>query len=422
MPDRLPTTAVEPSVGEPSAAEPPGPSQEDDSPAPPPGAAPERRQRRSASGGRTVTVLGRDLGLATVALASMLVQILAFAIASAITRYPLAETAFRFDTTWFYRIAEHGYLHRAPTGPTDYGGLRIAFFPGLALVERALHVVVGGGPVHTTLLVGALGLIASCIALWSLVARDFDESAAWRSVVLMAFFPGAYVFAMAYSEALALPLAVVTLWALRRRWFLMAGLAAALAGTMRLDSLVLVAVCAVASARQLREEDRPLGTVVRAVVSPVLAATGVVGYLIYLKVTTGGFFTFATAEKLGWDDHLSFTASFHQVRLFAEHGIHSTPLVIVNTMGLVVVIAAVVFVALVSMPLEYKVLAIGILASWLFTADHGAWFRYIEFAFPVLVAIAVKVPEKWLLPLVSACGVVLGLLIVLFATSTPFFP
>jgi hypothetical protein len=191
---------------------------------------------------------------------------------------------------------------------------------------------------------------------------------------------------------------------------------------MRLDSLVLVAVCAVAAGRQLREKDRPMGTVVRALVSPVLAATGVVGYLIYLKITTGGFFTFATAERLGWDDHLSFTASFHQLRLFGEHGLHSTPLVIVNAMGVVAVIAAVVFVVVVSMPLEYKVLAIGILGSWMFTADHGAWFRYIEFAFPVLVAVAVKVPEKRLLPVVSACGVVLGLLIVLFATSTPFFP
>ena len=352
----------------------------------------------------------------------MAVQILAFAVAAAITHYSVTETAFRFDTTWFYRIAEHGYLHRAPTGPTDYGGLRIAFFPGLALVERAVHGVIGGGPVRTTLLVGAGGLVASCIALWSLVAHDFDEAAAWRSVVLLAFFPGAYVFAMAYSEALAIPLAVITLWALRRRWYLVAGLAAALAGTMRLDSLVLVAVCAVAAGRQVRDGDRSTASVVRALSSPVLATTGVIGYLIYLKATTGGFFTFATAERLGWDDHLSFTASFHQLRLFGEHGLHSTPLTIVDTMGVVAVVAAVVFVIVVSMPLEYKVLAVGILGTWMFTADHGAWFRYVEFAFPVLVAVAVKVPEKRLLPVVSACGVVLGLLIVLFATSTPFFP
>lgn len=202
----------------------------------------------------------------------------------------------------------------------------------------------------------------------------------------------------------------------------MAGLAAALAGTTRLDSLILVAVCAVAAARHWWDPDRTFSSMVQAVVSPFLAGAGVVGYLIYLKVTTGGFFIFATAERLGWSDHLSFTDSVDQVRMFGEHGLHSTPLVIVNTMGFVVVIAAVVFVAVVSLPLEYKVLAIGILGTWMFTADHGAWFRYVESAFPVLVAVAVKVPEKRLLPVVSACGVVLGILIVLFATSTPFFP
>jgi hypothetical protein len=352
----------------------------------------------------------------------MAVQLFAFLIASAIIRFGVAETAFRFDTTWFYRIAEHGYLHRAPTGPTDYGGLRIAFFPGLPLVERAVHAVIGGGPVHTTVLVGTVGLVLSCLGLWSLVAGDWNESVAWRSVALLAFFPGAYVFSMAYSEALALPLAVGTLWALRRRWFLLAGLSAALAGTMRLDSLVLVAVCAVAAIRQLREDRSRTGVVVRAVASPFLAGTGVVGYLIYLKAATGGFFTFATAEKLGWGDHFSFSASFHQLRLFSEHGFHSPPLVIMNSTGVIAVVAAAVLVVVVSMPLEYKVLALGVLGSWLFTADHGAWFRYIEFAFPVLVALASKVPEKHLLPVIGVGAATLGVLIVLFATTTSFFP
>jgi hypothetical protein len=369
-----------------------------------------------------VAAVRRTGGLAALGLSSMAVQLFAFLIAATVTGFGVAETAFRFDTTWFYRIAEHGYLHRAPTGPTDYGGLRIAFFPGLPLVERAVHGVVGGSPVRTTVLVGAVGLVVSCIGLGALVARDFDVGVAWRSVALMAFFPGAYVFSMAYSEALAIPLTIGTLWALRRRWFLVAGLAAALAGTMRLDSLILVAVCAVAAGRQLREDRGPTGLVVQALVAPVLAATGVLGYLIYLKSTTGGFFTFATAEKLGWGDHFSLSATFDQFRLFTDHGIHSSPVVLMNSTGIVAVVAAAVVVAAVSMPLEYKVLALGVLGTWLFTADHGSWFRYIEFAFPVLVAIAVKVPEKYLLPALGVGAAALGALIILFAATTPLFP
>jgi len=380
------------------------------------------RHRRPPSGTSTVATLRRECALAAVAVASTAVGLLAFLIAATITKLPVSYTAFRFDTTWFYRIAEHGYLQRQPSGPTDYGGLRVAFFPGLPLVERAVHAVIGGGPALTTVLVGAIGLVASCLVLWSLVARDWDEGAAWRSVVLLAFFPGAYVFSMAYSEALAIPLAIATLWALRRRWFLVAGLAAALAGTMRLDSVVLVVVCAVAAGRQLLEKDRSTRSVVSAVASPFVAAAGLLGYMIYLKSATGGFFTFSTAEKLGWGDHLSLWAPFHQLRLLAEHGVHSTPVVIMNGTGVIAVVIALGLVIAVSMPLEYKVFAIGVLGTWLVTTDHGAWVRYVEFAFPVIVAVAVKVPEKVLLPMVGVCAATLGVLIVLFASATPFFP
>ena len=353
----------------------------------------------------------------------MAVQILAFVIAAAITRFSVAETAFRWDTTWFYRIAEHGYLHRVPNGPTDYAGLRIAFFPGLPLVERAVHAVIGGDPVDTTFLVGAAGLVVSCLALWALVARDFDEEAAWRSVVLLAFFPGAYVFAMAYSEALAIPLAIVTLWALRRRWFLVAGLTAALAGTD--------APGRTGPGGRLRRGRRPplVGPGPNAqqhdpgrrVTRAGRRRGGRLPDLPEGRPREGSSPSPRPRGSVGTTTCRSPTR-FDQVRMFGEHGLHSTPLVIVNTMGFVAVIAAVVFVAVVSLPLEYKVLAIGILGTWMFTADHGAWFRYVEAAFPVLVAVAVKVPEKRLLPVVSACGVVLGILIVLFATSTPFFP
>jgi len=352
----------------------------------------------------------------------MAVGLLAFAVAAAITHQSAAGAALRFDTTWYYRISQLGYLHRAPTGPTDYGGLRIAFFPGLPLVERAVHDVIGGGPAHTTLLVGAACLVVSCIVLWLLVVEDWDERIAWRSVVLFAFFPGAYIFPMAYSEALAVPLAMVTLWGLRRRWFLLAGVAAGLAGSVRLLSVMLIGACVVGAARQLTERDRSPGAVVRAVACPLLACSGFVAYLIYLKSTTGYFFSFSTAERLGWQNNLSWLAPFHNLRVFFDRGFHGPPATIIDCIGVFAVVGAIVLVAVVSMPLEYKVYAIGILGAWLFTTNSGAWFRFIEFAFPVLIALASRVPDKLLLPLVGACAATLGILIVLFASAVAFSP
>jgi hypothetical protein len=396
-----------------------GPPEVPESPAPP-GAESEPRQggsKRSVS-----TVLGREVGLVAVAAASIAIGLLGFSTAALITKLPVSYTAFRFDTTWFYRISQHGYLHRIPTSPTDYGGLRVAFFPGLPLLERVVHDVIGGGPVHTTLFVGAAGLAVSCMVLWSLVARDWDERVAWRAVILLAFFPGAYVFPLAYSEAVAIPLAIATLWALRRRSFLIAGVAAGLAGTVRLNAVVLIAVCAVAAVRQLAERDRPRGVAARAIACPVLAALGVLGYLGYLRSSTGHTFAFSIAEKLGWGDRISVWAPFHDLRLFFDSGFHGSPDVIMHGTGVIVVVVALVFVAAASMPLEYKVLGIGILASWLVTTDSGAWFRYVEFAFPVIIAAAAKIPDKVLAPVAGVCAGALAVLVILFASSTTFFP
>jgi hypothetical protein len=378
-------------------------------------------QRRAERGPAPMTAL-KALGIAAVAVTSTAVGLLAFAVSAAITHGSASGAAVRFDTTWYYRIAQLGYLHRAPTSATDYGGLRVAFFPGLPLLERGVHDVVGGAPSHTTLLVGALCLLSSCLVLWYMVATEWDEQVAWRAVVLLAFFPGAYVFSMAYSEALAIPLALCTLWGLRRRWYLFAGLSAGLAGSVRLLSVMLVAACVVAAIREIRNPERSTSAIVRAVISPFLALTGLAAYLGYLKSTTGGFFTYSTAERLGWQNGFSLLAPFHNVRLFFQLGVHGPPATIINGIGVFVVVAAVILVATVSMALEFKVYGIGILLAWLFTTNTGAWFRFIEFAFPVLIALAVKVPNRILLPVIGACAASFGILIVLFASAVAFSP
>jgi hypothetical protein len=360
--------------------------------------------------------------LVAIGLSSMAVGLLGWATAAWITKASVAGTAVRYDTAWYYRISQLGYLHRVPTSATDVPGLRVAFFPGLPLVERVVHHLIGGGPAHTTVLVGAAGLVVSCLALWSLVSRDWNPGIAWRSVALLAFFPGAYVFPMAYSEAMAIPLAICTLWALRRRWLVVAGITAGLAGTVRLLSIMLIAACLVAAIRELRDPGRSTGAIGRAIACPVLAALGIVGYMAYLKSTTGSFLAFNTAEKLGWQNRISWLAPFHDLHLFFQYGFHAAPFVIINGLGVVAVAAAIVLVVGVSMPLEYKVFAVGILAAWLFSTNSGAWMRFIEFAFPVLIAVAVKVPGRILYPTIGVCGAVLGILYVLFGSSIAFSP
>src|ERR1700689_2054869 len=100
MPDRSPITDVGPPAVGPDLL----PASEAASAAVLPSSTAGSRHRRRPRRGPTVTIPGRDVGLAAVALTSMVVQVLAFVIAAAITRFSISETAFRWDTTWFYRI------------------------------------------------------------------------------------------------------------------------------------------------------------------------------------------------------------------------------------------------------------------------------------------------------------------------------
>jgi hypothetical protein len=72
--------------------------------------------------------------------------------------------------------------------------------------------------------------------------------------------------------------------------------------------------------------------------------------------------------------------------------------------------------------LEEKGYAVVILLAWLFTANGGAWFRFVKSAFPVLVVAAARLGERWYPVAACAGAALLGVLIVLFGSSVALFP
>ena len=129
----------------------------------------------------------------------------------------------------------------------------------------------------------------------------FGDEVAWRSVVVFAFFPGAYVFLLGYSEAL-IPLAILVLYALRRRWYLVAGVATGVATGTRLTAVALVAACLVGAVREVAAQHaaivRTRATVFRlvtAIAAPIIGLAGLVAYMVFLHQRTGSYLTFITA-------------------------------------------------------------------------------------------------------------------------------
>lgn len=376
------------------------------------------------------------VGVAGAAFATGLIALWA---ASWINKSSLDATAVRWDGTWYYRISGLGYVSRLPRSPTDYAAIRPAFFPGLPILEHGVHSVIGGLPSNTTLLIGAVGLVASCLLLRALVALRFGEEVAWRAAVVLAFFPGGYVFFFGYSEALFIPLAIAAVYALRRRWYLLAGIMTAMATGTRVLGVALVVACAIAAIRELllawnvgalrpagaETTERPVSwyRLVTALASPVIGLGGIVAFMVYLHHKTGSYLAFMTAERIGWSNTVSFTEPYHAFKYFVEAPF-ATPFVTVDVIGIVVVVACLVLLGLHlrRLGLEEVAFAAVILFAWLFTTNTGAWFRFVESAFPVVTAAAIHLDRRWY-PVVACAGAaVLGILIVLFGTSVSFSP
>ncbi len=179
---------------------------------------------------------------------------------------------FLWDGTYYRDLAQHGYDGVATEVQR--------FFPLFPLLGRWVGWLLGGNDDLGLLVVSNLAALAALV-LVHLLVQDVtgDRRLAVASVWWLALFPAASVLVFAYSESLALALALGAVLAVRReRWTpaIVLGLASGL--TRPTGALVAIAVL-VAVLDDLR---RRRGVIVRlaAVVAP---GVGAVGYLAWLQ-------------------------------------------------------------------------------------------------------------------------------------------
>jgi Dolichyl-phosphate-mannose-protein mannosyltransferase len=219
-----------------------------------------------------------------------------FAVLFFATRLPGAGKAPRFltawDGGWYLLIARKGYpksLVAAP-GQSDH-----AFFPLYPLLIRGVHALAGGSLDRAAVGVTLVASGAAMVAVWLLVERLTDTATATRSIAFMSFFPWAFIFSFAYSEGLLLALAGICLLALLDERWLVAGIAAGLAGAARPNGFVLALPCAWAALAAIRSRRQWA-----ALAAPVLAPLGILGFFLFLRLRTGDFLANLHARSRGW--------------------------------------------------------------------------------------------------------------------------
>ena len=304
-----------------------------------------------------------------------------------------------WDGTYYRSIAEHGYPAFIPDAARE-DLASAAFFPLYPLLVRGVTEITGTHTVGTAV---ALNLLLGAIAvlLVHAAAREvLPEETAFRAAVLFAVLPGGAVFTLVLSDPLLVVLCAAGLLFLARKQWLAAGLAGAAATATRPNGVGLVVAAAVAAWLAIREDsDR------RALVAPLLAPLGMVGYWVYLGAHTGVWNAWFVIQDRFWHQSLDFGIEFAYIV--------KNPIELLGDGSYVVVELGFPFLLLVAwcirrgarIPLVPAAFTGTLVAQMVLFSGVGPRPRFLLIAFPLTWPIAQRVRGRWLAALIAVLAV-----------------
>jgi xanthosine utilization system XapX-like protein len=336
------------------------------------------------------------LSLAVFAASRLVTFLVAYAI-TAVSGRSLTNVLARWDGGWYLAIVQHGYPDAVAAGFGVQAQSTLGFFPGYPLLIKAGSSVTGLSPVVTGVVTSTLTGAAASVALWLLAARVTDTKSANRTVVLFCFFPAAFVLSMVYAEALFVLLVASCLLALTLERWAVAGLAAAFAGLVRPNGLVLTVCCGWAAIQAIRRHGSW-----RPTIAPLLAPTGTLAFFWYLHLRTGDAVAYVHTQKRGWDQGFDFGVSNVRSALAIVANRRAEFYVLVIVACLVGITVALYFLVRWRLPTPLLIYVIGIIGIALLSSNTTSVPRFLLTAFPILIPIARQLSDE-AYPVVVAC-------------------
>jgi hypothetical protein len=346
---------------------------------------------------------------------SRLVTVAAMAVAARIGHISFAGAVDRWDSRWFLRAAANGWPQHLVTVHGHVTGTTIAFFPVFPLAIRVIAHLSGASLLLTGAVLSSVTGLTAMVAVWFLVRQYAGSAAADRATLLLALFPGAFVFSLVYAEGIVITLVALGLWALRQQRWLLAGVAGALATATSPVALAFGVSCLWVAVVHLRRERSW-----RALVTPALVPTGFVGYQLWLWRHTGNLGAWRLTERGGWHSYLSLGYPLHVASRFLTLTSTANMNVVVAGTAVAVVGAAVALRDRQPAPIVLYGLTVAALA--LLTAPVGLRPRFVLDAFPLVVALGVRLRGRWFHVAVVISAVALVALTVYSVDSAAVFP
>lgn len=142
-----------------------------------------------------------------------------------------------WDTTWYLDIAHRGYAF--DVGQVGEVFTNVAFFPMLPMVMWAA-ISLGLNPFWVALVVGNGMFLVALVSLFAITRARFGPTMATRATWVLALAPPAIAASMAYTEGIALGLAIGAAWLAWKQRFVWGGLVAAFAVLIRPTGVIVL--------------------------------------------------------------------------------------------------------------------------------------------------------------------------------------
>lgn len=153
--------------------------------------------------------------------------------------YLLVPTGF---PSWIWGFANFDGVHYIRLAMMGYRASEFsqAFFPLYPILIGSLSL--GDNPFLTGFLLSNIFFVGALYVFYRLICLDYTNKIAFSSLVLLLVFPTSFYFGALYSESLFLFLLVSSLFMLRKKNYLGAGLYGGLAAATRLIGLLIIPV------------------------------------------------------------------------------------------------------------------------------------------------------------------------------------
>ena len=192
----------------------------------------------------------------------------------------------RWDAIHYMNIAAMGY---GVYIPGNY-----AFFPLYPMLIRGLTTLTGIPYAYSALLIARWAFLAAILALYRLGKEAYDEKTAFRSVLCLMLFPGAFFFLSAYTEALALLFAVCVFFFCRHNNWAAASLTVLLFGALKPLGILMGLIVLLFYLRRIEYNNRKIRP---DILWLCLMPLGLLAYMAYLYKVKGNPLYFSYCEQ-----------------------------------------------------------------------------------------------------------------------------